>query len=53
MGANDPWGGAIFDPRDKVGRINKEDHYTLLRTKYESSRPRVAIHIYFVFKSLK
>ena len=37
MGANDPRGGAIFDPRDMVGRINKEDHYTLLHTKYESS----------------
>ena len=29
-------GGAIFDP---VGRIYKEAHYTLLHTKYESSRP--------------
>ena len=39
MGANDPWGGAIFDPRGMVGRIYTEDHYTLLHTKYESSRP--------------
>ena len=39
MGANDPWGGAIFDPRGMVGRIYKEDHYTLLHTKYESSGP--------------
>ena len=39
MGANDPWGGAIFDPRGMVGRIYKEDHYTLLDTKYESSGP--------------
>ena len=39
MGANDPRGGAIFDPRGMVGRIYKEDHYTLLHTKYESSRP--------------
>ena len=39
MGANDPRGGAIFDPRGMVGRIYKEDHYTLLNTKYESSRP--------------
>ena len=39
MGANDPRGAAIFDPRGMVGRIYKEDHYTLLHTKYESSRP--------------
>ena len=37
MGANDPLGGAIFYPRGMVGRIYKEDHYTLLHTKYESS----------------
>ena len=39
MGANDPWGGAIFDPRGMIGRINIEDHYTLLHTKYESFGP--------------
>ena len=39
MGANDPQGGAIFDPRGMVGRIYKKDHYTLLHTKYESSGP--------------
>ena len=39
MGANDPQGRAIFDPRGMVGRIYKEDHYTLLHTKYESSGP--------------
>ena len=39
MGANDPRGGAIFDPRGLVGRIYKEDHYTLLHTKYESAGP--------------
>ena len=39
MGANDPQGGVIFDPRAMVGRIYKEDHYTLLHTKYESSWP--------------
>ena len=27
-----------MDPRGTVGRIYKEDHYTLLHTKYESSR---------------
>ena len=39
MGANDPRGGAIFDPRGMIGRIYKKDHYTLLHTKYESSGP--------------
>ena len=28
MGANDPRGGAIFDPRGMIGRIYKEYHYT-------------------------
>ena len=28
-----------MDPRGTVGRIYKEDHYTLLVTKYESSGP--------------
>ena len=32
-------GGACMDPRGTVGRIYKEDHYTLLHTKYESSGP--------------
>ena len=32
-----PWGGACMDPRGTVGRIYKEDHYTLLHTKYERS----------------
>ena len=36
MGANDPRSGAIFDPRGMIGRIYKEDHNTLLHTKYES-----------------
>ena len=39
MGANDPRGGAIFDPRGTIGRIYIEDHYTLLHTKYESFGP--------------
>ena len=39
MGANESPGMAIFDPRGMVGRIYKEDHYTLLHTKYESSGP--------------
>ena len=36
MAAYDPRGRAIFDPRGMIGRIYIEDHYTLLRTKYES-----------------
>ena len=28
-----------MDPRGMVGRIYKEDHHTLLHTKYESSGP--------------
>ena len=39
MGANDPPGRAIFNPRDMIGRIYIEDHYTLLHTKYESFGP--------------
>ena len=40
MGANDPRGGAIFDPRGMIGRIyKKKDYYTLLHTKYEGSGP--------------
>ena len=34
-----PPGRARMDPRGTVGRIYKEDHYTLLKTKYESSGP--------------
>ena len=33
MGDNDPWGRAIFDPRGTVGRIYKENYYTLLHPK--------------------
>ena len=28
-----------MDPRGTVGRIYKQEHYTLLQTKYESSGP--------------
>ena len=28
-----------MDPRGMVGRIYKEDHYTVLHTKYESFGP--------------
>ena len=34
-----PQVGARMDPRGTVGRIYKEDHYTLIHTKYESSVP--------------
>ena len=34
-----PRGGACMDPRDMVGKIYKEDPYTLLNTKYGSSGP--------------
>ena len=30
-------GSGLIDPRGTVGRIYKEEHYTLLHTKYESS----------------
>ena len=31
-----PRGRARMEPRGSIGRIYKEDHYTLLHTKYES-----------------
>ena len=34
-----PPGRGLFRPQGTVGRIYKEDHYTLLQTKYESSGP--------------
>ena len=53
MGAklNDPWGGAIFDPRGMVGRIYEEDHYTLqhVHIKYESSGPCSFGEDFFMF----
>ena len=39
MGANDPWGMAILDPRGLIGRIYVADHKTLLHTKYITFRP--------------
>ena len=39
IGANDPQGGAIFDPKGMISRIYIEDHYTLLHRKYESFGP--------------
>ena len=49
MGANDPWSGAIFDPRGMIGRIYIEDHYTLLHTKYESFGPCGFGEDFFIF----
>ena len=34
-----PGPGPVWTPRGTVGRIYKEEHYTLLQTKYESSGP--------------
>ena len=34
-----PGAGPVWTPGGTVGRIYKEDHYTLLHTKYESSGP--------------
>ena len=34
-----PRGRARMNPRGTVGRIYKEDHYTLLHTKYETPGP--------------
>ena len=34
-----PGAGPFMDPSSTVGRIYKEDHYTLLHTKYDSSGP--------------
>ena len=38
-----------MDPRGTVGRIYKEEHYTLLQTKYESSGPRGFGEDFFMF----
>ena len=34
-----PGVGPLLTPRVMVGRIYKEDHYTLIHTKFESSGP--------------
>ena len=38
-----------MDPRATVSRIYKEDHYTLLHTKYESSGPCCFGEDFFMF----
>ena len=47
MGDDDPRCGTIFDPRGMVGKIYKEDHYTLIHTKYEGLV--VSEKIFFMF----
>ena len=43
-----------MDPRGMVGRIYKEDHYTLLHTKYESSGPcGFGVKIFLCFSHCK
>ena len=43
-------GGACMDPTGTVGMIYKEDLYTLLHTKYESSGPcDLGEEIFFMF----
>ena len=51
MADNDaPWGGACMIPRGTSGRIYKEDHYTLLHTKYESAEPcGIGEDLFYVF----
>ena len=44
-----PPGRARMDPRGTVGRIYKEDHYTLLHTKYESSSLVLKEEDFFMF----
>ena len=34
-----PWGVACVGPRGNIGRINKEEYYILLHTKYEIFGP--------------
>ena len=40
-----------MDPRGTAGRIYKEDHYTLLHTKYENSGPCGFREDFFIFFS--
>ena len=51
MGANDHRGGAIFDPRGMVGRIYKEDHFTLKHTNMKALSLVVSERICFMFFS--
>ena len=52
---NDPRGGAIFDPRGKIGRIYVELHMTMLYikcTSFVSCCCREDFFIYFHYKSM-
>ena len=52
---NDPRGGAIFDPRGKIGRMYVELHMTMLYIKYTSFVScccREDFFIYFHYKSM-
>ena len=44
-----PGAVTFFDPRGILGRIYKEDHYTLQHTKYESSGPCGFGNFFFMF----
>ena len=44
-----PRAGAIFDPRGMVGRIYKEDHYTLLHKNMKALGPVVLEKIFLFF----
>ena len=48
-----PQGGALVDPRGMVGRIYKEDHFTLLLTKYEALGLVVSEKIFLCFSHCK
>ena len=45
LGANDPRGGAICDPRGMAGRIYKDDHYTLPHTNVKA----LGLVVFFCF----
>ena len=52
---NNPRGGAIFDPRDMIGRIYVELHMTMLYIKYTSFVScccREDFFMYFHYKSI-
>ena len=48
-----PQGRAHMDARGTVGRIFKEDHYTLLHTKYENLGLVVSEKIFLCFSHCK
>ena len=45
-----PGAWPVVDPRGTAGRIYKEDHYTVLHTKYESFGPYGFVEeVFFMF----